>query len=263
MTDSIQPDARNPFAYPLNPAFGKGIYRRKIRLESHQGYVSGDLEDCNHGFSVRVYHDFFTVTNIEAQHHRIPFTTCGGAREPLMQLAGLPLGLSSQALSTRVETRANCTHWLDLALLAISHASRCESVREYAIEVPDENEKPTQAKVFCNGNLVHSWLLQDWIIQAPATFAGNTLFKGFSSWANTAFADEDEKEAAFILQKGYFVSRARRFDIDRLAGESAKTQTMMAGACYSYSEPQSDTAVRTANTTRDFTDTAEELLLFK
>lgn len=256
-------DPRNPFDYPLNPGFGQGIYRRRIRLTSQQGYVLGELEDCNHGFSVRVYHDFSTVTGIEAQHYRIPFTTCGGAKDPLMKLVGLPVGLTSQELSNRVETRANCTHWLDLSLLAIQHITRCESVREYAIEVPDEADKPTQAKVYCNGNLIHSWILQDWIIQPPSPLAGNTLFKGFSAWANTAFADEEEKEAAFILQKGYFVSRARRFDIDHLAGESASVHTMMAGACYSYSKPQSTIAVRTDKTTRDFTHTPEELLLFK
>jgi hypothetical protein len=256
-------DPRNPFDYPINPAFGSGIYRRRIRLTSQQGSVLGELEDCNHGFSVRVYHDFTTVTGIEAQHHRIPFTTCGGASEPLMKLIGLPVGLSSQELSAKVETRANCTHWLDLSLLAIRHISRCESVREYNIAIPDEAGKATQAKVYCNGNLIHSWLLQDWIIQQPETLAGNTVFKGFSAWANTAFTDEEEKEAAFILQKGYFVSRARRFDLDILAGESASAHASMAGACYSYSAPQSGIAVRTDKTTRDFTHIPEELLLFK
>ncbi len=256
-------DPRNPFNYPINPAFGTGIYRRRIRLTSHQGYVLGELEDCNHGFTVRVYHDFVTVTGIEAQHHRIPFSTCGGAKDPLMKLIGLPVGLSSQDLSAKVEARANCTHWLDVSLLAIQHITRCEAVREYNLEVPDEAGKPTQAKVSCNGNLVHSWLLQDWIIQQPSALNGNTLFKGFSAWANSAFTDDDEKEAAFILQKGYFVSRARRFDMDKLVGESASVHTMMAGACYSYSAPNSSIAVRTENTTRDFTDTPEELLLFK
>ena len=43
---------RNPFNYPENPDFGQGIYRRRIRLENHNGWVSGDIEDCNHGFQV-------------------------------------------------------------------------------------------------------------------------------------------------------------------------------------------------------------------
>jgi hypothetical protein len=159
--------------------------------------------------------------------------------------------------------RANCTHWLDLSLLAIQHVPRNETVREYTIEVPDEMDVPTSAKVFCNGHLVHEWKVKDWILYAPDALATHTLFRGFSAWANAAFADEDSKEAAFILQKGYFVSRARRFDMDALAGESATTQYMMAGACFSYSEPQASKAVRTLNTTRDFTHNAEELLLFK
>jgi hypothetical protein len=255
-------DHRNPFNYPLNPQFGKGIYRRRIRLSHENNYVLGELEDCNHGFSVRVYHDFSKVTSIEAQHHRIPFSTCGGAKDPLLALIGLPLGLTLQELSAKIDTRANCTHWLDLTLLAISHISCCESVREYNIEVPDEMDT-TKAKVYCNGNLIHQWQLKDWTILTPENLQGNTLFKGFSAWANAAFIEEDEKAAAFILQKGYFVSRARRFDLDKVAGESAKAHHMMAGACYSYSEPQASTAVRTNKTTRDFSNTPEELLLFK
>jgi hypothetical protein len=37
---------------------------------------------------------------------------------------------------------------------------------------------------------------------------------------------------------------------------------MMAGACYSYSEPQASVAVRTSLSTRDFTHTPEQLLTF-
>lgn len=180
-----------------------------------------------------------------------------------MKLVGLPLGLSLQELSAQVDIRGNCTHWLDLALLAIRHASRSETVRLYDIEVPDETDRPTQARILRNGEQVLEWPVKDWVLYAPSPFAGNTLFKGFSAWANKAFLDDDEKEAAFALQKGYFVSRARRFDIDSLAGESAKEHGMMAGACYTYSEPQSSIAVRTIKTTVDFTDTPEQLLAFK
>lgn len=256
-------DLRNPLNYPINPTFGPGIYRRRIRLVQHEGYVTGDLEDCNHGFSVSIKHDGHKVTAVEGQHHRIPFTTCGGAITPLQQLVGINITLTLHELSASMNTRANCTHWLDLSLLAIRHILCSETVREYNIEIPDELDNPTCARVYRNNALVHEWLVKDWMISAPTPLANNTLFKGFSAWANTAFADEDNKEAAFILQKGYFVSRARRFDLDALVGESAATQPMMAGACFSYSEPQASTAIRTVNATRDFTHTAEELLLFK
>lgn len=254
---------RNPFNYPLNPQFGQGIFRRRILLVQHEGYVAGDLEDCNHGFSVKVFHDGIQVTGIEGQHHRIPFSTCGGAREPLLKLVGMPLGLSSQEASSRVDIRGNCTHWLDLALLAIQHAPRSETVRQYDIEIADELDKPTLARLLRNGELILEWPVQDWVLQEPSPYAGNTLFKGFSAWANRAYTDEESKEAAFALQKGYFVSRARRFDVNALAGMLASKDTMMAGVCYTYSEPRASIAVRTENATRDFTNTPEELLKFR
>jgi len=257
------PDPRNPFNYPINPQFGKGIYRRRIRLTQHHDHVMGQLEDCNHGFEVSVFHDGEKITRVEGIHHRIPFSSCGGAIEPLQTLTGTPLGLSSIALSSLVNARSHCTHWLDLALLAILHIGRDECVRTYEIEVPDETDSPTTAKVFCNEQLMHEWQVKDWQLYAPNTIAGQTLFKGFSAWANTAFDNEESRQAAFALQKGYFVARARRFDMDKLAGESAKVHTMMAGACFTYSEPRASHAHRTSHSTRDFTHSAEELLLFK
>ena len=255
-------DKRNPFNYPINPAFGKGTYRRRILLIQHNGYVSGDLEDCNHGFSVKVFHDNTHITAIDAQHHRIPYTTCGGAREPLMKLQGLPLGLTSQEVASQVNIRGNCTHWLDLTLLAIRHVRCKKTVRQYDIEVPDETDTATLAKIFRDGELILEWPIKDWVIQEPNLLAGKGIYKGFSAWANQEFTDEDLKEAAFALQKGYFVSRARRFDLENLAGESAKAHPSMTNACYTYSEPQASKGVRTCDSIRDFTDTPEELLKF-
>lgn len=256
-------DPRNPFNYPLNPNFGEGIYRRAIRLEQHDGYVSGDLEDCNHGFQVQLYHDGQKITAVEGQARRIPFTTCYQAIDPLQSLVGTPLGLSAHALSKRVDPRANCTHWLDLALLALAHASRKnEPVREYRIAVPDEDDKATTVTVQRNGEQILAWQVQDWVVQAPSTLADKTLFRGFAHWANELLADDDEKEAAFVLQKGYFVSRARRFDTNSMAGESANAHPTMFDACFTYSQPRRGVATRTANTAYDFSDTPEQLLKF-
>ena len=235
---------------------------RKIRLENQPGKVIALLEDCNHGFCSTIHHDGKKVTQIEAEHKRIPFTTCGGAKDPLQSLIGLEIGTKIDALLQQVDTRANCTHWLDLSLLAIRHAARDEAVREYVVEVPDEAEPPTTASIYRDGKLIHQWPVMDWVIQEPHEYAGNGIFKGFTKWACETFSDAEEREAAFALQKGYFVSRARRFDIKKLVGERANEHSMMIGACYTYSEPQANVAVRTEGTTRDFTHNRENLLKF-
>ncbi len=255
-------DFRNPFNYPLNPDFGTGIFRRRIRLAHHNGYVSGDIEDCNHGFQVEIYHDGKQVTQVEGQARRTPFTTCPFAINPLKQLAGIPLGLSAKALAEQVNARANCTHWLDTALLAISHAARTdEPVRQYDIEIPDELEQGTTVTVKRNQTVVLQWLVKDWQVVLPEQYAGNPLFKGFSAWAGQ-IEDEELREAVFVMQKAYFVSRARYFDTNSMAGESAAAHPSMYDACFTYSEPQRSQAQRTSQTNYDFTDTEEQLLKF-
>lgn len=257
-------DFRNPFNYPLNPNFGQGVYRRRIRLVQHDGFVSGDLEDCNHGFQVRIFHDGQQVTAVEGDARRIPFTTCHGAIEPMQALVGTPLGLSAQQLAERINPRANCTHWLDLSMLAVMHAARPdEPVRQYDVDVPDENDTPTTVTVKRNNTVVLQWQIQDWTVKSPAHLAEKTLFRGFAAWANELFSDADEKEAVFVLQKGYFVSRARRFDTNIMAGESAAAHKTMYDACFTYSEPRRSIAERTADTTYDFSDTPEQLLQFR
>lgn len=253
---------RNPFNYPENPNFGQGIYRRRIRLENHQGWVSGDIEDCNHGFQVQIYHDGKNITRVEGQARRVPFTTCPAAISPLQALVGIPLGLSAKELAQQIDARANCTHWLDVALLAIIHASRSEAVRQYDIDVPDETDTAITVSVKRNNELVLQWQVKDWVVQTPEALSGKPLFKGFSAWANSFSSSEDEKEAAFVLQKAYFVSRARMFDTNSMAGESADAHPTMYDACFTYSQPQRSKAKRTANTTYDFTDSAEQLLKF-
>lgn len=261
-------DPNNPFNYPINPDFGNGIFRRRLHLQKGSdekgNFVFGQVEDCNHGFQSKLYYADNKITAIDAELKRTPFTTCDGAKKPLMALIGSPLGLTAKEQIMLLDPSANCTHWLDLTLLCAQQAYRDEAQRDYQVAIPDEIDQPTLATISCNGEVLLEWSIKEWQILAPAELAGKTLYKGFASWANDVFADEpDLLEAAFILQKGYFVSKARRYDLDKLAGEAASTHTVMRGACYSYSEPMVNIATRTANSTRDFTDAEEQLLQFK
>ena len=255
--------------YPKNPNFGNGIFRRRVRLQKGQDdkglYVLGEMEDCNHGFSSKVYYANNVVIDIEAEALRTPFNTCPGAITPLRELIGSPLGLTAKAQIANINMASHCTHWIDLSLMCMQHATREETIRDYTVDVPDEIEgQSTQVTIRCNDEIVHQWEIQKWQLLQPQSLVGKTLFKGFAQWANEAFVnDERALEAAFILQKGYFVSNARPMDLQKLAGESALHHTVMRGACYSYSEPQVNSAVRTKDSIRDFTDCAEKLLKFK
>lgn len=253
--------------YPLNPHYGSGIYRRRIKLTGTKkgqngGYVIGELEDCNHGFRVAVYHQDHAVTDVVGEALRIPMNTCTGAIDPLRALIGSDIGDTPLQLNITANPTANCTHLLDLTILAITHCQRGASDRLYDVEVDDADDQGvSDARVYLNGELVHQWQVKDFAITVPQSLEGNTLLKGFAAWAAPCFSG-DEQEAAFVLQKGFFVSQARRYDIDAMAGERNINHTTMHGSCYSYTSPRLETAARLPNTVRDFTDTAENLLKF-
>lgn len=251
-------------SYVPNPSYGSGVFRRRIRLWKEEGMLRGALEDCNHGFTVAIAHDGKIVTAVGGEPKRIPFNTCSGALAPLQRLVGCDLKLSTLALLTQAGTRANCTHWLDLAVLAIVHSQRAEIVREYDIEVSDENAAgdPQQLRIWRNGVLVLDWLHKDGVIVSPGPMQGVTLFQGFSARAAQAFADADDLEAALVMQKGNFVAQARRFDLLKLVGQSASADDTMRGACFTYSAERSAGAYRLPGTLRDFTSTPEQLLKF-
>jgi hypothetical protein len=63
-----------------------------------------------------------------------------------------------------------------------------------------------------------------------------------------------------VLHKGYFVSRARRFNIAGGAGQRVARLEVMRGACFSYSEPRMSVAIRMAGHVLD-TSAADTPLL--
>lgn len=249
--------------YPRNPHYGTGMYRRRIRLEQREGHVLGALEDTNHGFTVTVRHDGTHVTAIEADTRRIPYTSCPGAVEPIKGYVGTSIHASLKDLNFHMPPAANCTHLLDLTVMSIRHAASANPVRQWDITVTDQTDThDAVCTVLRDGIEMFCWQARDLQLTQPAEFKGNPFYLGFGKWATQRYAG-DELEAAFILQKGYFVSLARFFDVNSMAGEPAlASQEGMGGACYTYSPPAIEHGVRTANSVRDFSDCEEQLLQF-
>lgn len=264
-------DSDNTLSFPENPHFGSGIYRRRIRLINSRlaeprscgatSKVEAELEDTNHAFKCTLFHDQQKITDIQTQSLRIPIDSCPGAAEPIKQLIGLDLDCPQKTIIKTANPKFNCTHLYDLTLLAMSHALRDEHERLYDIDVPDETDNPTTVTVRCNADIVLQWQVRRWQLVKPEEFAGKPLYKGFIQWVSKALSG-DQLEAAQLIQKGYFVAQARRYDLEVAAGDPALRDPSMYGVCYSYNSPIVETATRNANTTRDFTDTPELLLKF-
>ncbi len=246
---------------PLNPDFGNGIFRRRLRLQGESDRVVAEVEDCNHGFRSIVYHDGEQVTRIETQAIRTPFSTCDGAMSLIQGFVGVNIHDGLKEITRGFNPKSNCTHLYDLTVLAIQHCHRGENTRQFDIAVPDEYDGPTEATITLNQNILLRWQVSQWVLQNPE-FKGVSLARGFGEWASSYYQG-DERDAAFILQKGYLVSNARKFDMGKLQGTLISDYEHMLGACYTYTPGVVENAYRTMSNTRDFTHTEEQLLQFK
>jgi hypothetical protein len=87
-----------------------------------------------------------------------------------------------------------------------------------------------------------------------------SLMSGFYRWASPHYSGE-QLEAAQVLQRGYCVSQARRYDFKNAAGEPASDDRMPQGSCYTYHHGVVENAVRTG-AVRDLSNSPELLLKF-
>jgi len=259
----------DPKKFKMNPNYGKGVFRRRIRLskegDNKNGVVHGALEDCNHGFQSTVTYENGQITNIKPQFMRIPFTTCDGAYRPLQNLTGTSVAATPAELIVIAPPLSNCTHLHDLTLLAIAHTQRKENTVQYDVEVTDAVEGVSQLRAWRSINdgdkkLMHHWQSANYMITSPLELKDKPLFMGFSRWANEKYQGI-ENEAAFVLQKGNLVSIGRMLNVDAMEGSRAKDENDRV-ACFTYSPENSGNAFRIGKTVRDFTNTEEQLLKF-
>lgn len=249
--------------FPANPNYGSGCFRRRIRLVGGQNCVIAELEDSCHGFRAVVHHDGQWITSLDAQTLRIPFNTCAGATRPIQALVGVAVGSDPKSINDAVNPFSNCTHLFDLSVLAIAHAARGQLTRIYDVVVTDEQgNEPADAIVYLDNREVLRFKTRQWELLGPPELRGKPLFRGFAAWANDYFQG-DEREAAFVLQKGYFVSSARRIDSQKIEGSRGTDYPHIPGACHTYSAAVIEQAVRLPATIRDFSDCPEQLLSFK
>lgn len=246
---------------PPNPDYGRGIFRRQVRIRVAAREVHVDLEDSNHAFRLVLRHDGERVTAVEPQYVRHPFTTCPESARFLVAI------LVGRALAERpdirrsLETRHSCTHVTDMTALALGHVDETGLDRLYDIAVDDERDGRTRARIRCDGQPVHEWLIAGHAILEPGEIAGRPMMQGFFTWAREAFTGL-ALESAMMLQRGYFVAQARRYEPTPERDHPAIGDNMPQGVCYSYSSPAVERATRIEGSRRDFTNDDSALLRF-
>lgn len=246
--------------------WGSGITHRAIRLHSPgPGRIEAALEDIRHAMICTVSHDGRQITGIEADFRRYTLPLCPGASEPLKALVGMPLATGTSEFFANGRARQNCTHMLDLAWLAIRHATRDERVGEwnYEIEIPDALTGPQRGTLRRNGVTVQDWTVENNRIVTPDALAGQSLGGGFTRWLTTQSGLSDlGVEEALVLHKGFFMVGARRFGVPE--GElDDGFRKAVTGACFGYAPERIEHAFGLSGMERDFTHHPERLLWFK
>ena len=227
------------------------VFRRQILLVRDGEFVHGDLADDAHHFAVHLRHDGARITAIEGEAVRHPWSTCPEALAPLRELVGMPLSDRATAVGEHAPARRNCTHWFDLAGLAVAHAASGRDRREYACAIWGDPAVRVDATLHRDGTAVLAWRLEDGHVQGEPPFDGRPLRGGFLAWAESEL-DPELAEAAIVLRRACTIAGVRFFDLDR-ATHAPDVQTV-AGQCHTYTSGTAERAKRVHGSRRDFTD---------
>ena len=236
--------------FDLNPHYGAGAFRRRIRLRHEAGAVAAVLDDNNHAMWVRLRHADGRVNAIAGGFHRWPTTGCLGAADVLQDMVGVSINSGRDAVGRDGRARHHCTHLFDLTMLALSMARRAEGNRLWDAVVPDARSGRTIAKLSLDGSVLHTWMLDGVMILPAEGRAQQSLLSAFAPWAKEHFSG-DALEGASVLRMAAFTARARAHITDNHPWPLADFFERR-NACHAYRSPQVDTAEHRIGVVRDF-----------
>jgi len=243
--------------------WGRGVTRRAFRLRGLEDRVETALEDMCHAMICTLWHDGQVVTSVEADFRRYTLQLCPGASEPLKQIVGMPLSTSTSDFFAKGRARQNCTHMLDLAWLALRHASRGHIEWLYEIEIPDVLSGPMRGVLRRNGHAVQDWVVESNVIVSPLALAGQGLTGGFTRWiTSNAELSDLAVEECLLLHKGFFMTGARQFEIPKGRLPEAYRRAVE-GVCFGYGPERIGEAIGLTGMKRDFSQNPEKLLRFE
>jgi hypothetical protein len=234
-----------------------GCLRRRILMRATDNRATAGVEDDFHHFIVTIEHDNDVVIDIGAQAPRAPWTVCADAATMLPQFIGLRLSVTPAIDPALIDYHRHCTHQYDLACLAIAQAAR-GGTRQYDIEVLDSKTRDKTARLYRNGELYWEWQMHRSAFVAPTRFAGLDL-RSIGPWAQQHL-DDDEREALMVLRRGFMISGGRGLQLDTLDDTGSDRFKAMSGACYAYQPERLGKGRRNKGSTRDFSDTPNQLL---
>jgi hypothetical protein len=225
-------------------------FERIITASATEGHVSALVMDEFHHFEVNILHDDRFVTDISGIGHRVPWTTCPGAIKQLSVFVGVALSPTLVGATHGIDASEQCTHLLDLAKLAVAHATRGGTRLFHVVVSPAAAHEDCTAEIWCNGGRALAWQVSGDQIVGSGPFSGHHL-GGRAVWPDGAAFDRDTLEAAVILRRGVRMFRGRRqYRPDMVR---ATDLPFLAGACFTFHRDRIDDAL---STTADMTTRA-------
>jgi hypothetical protein len=222
------------------PVFPPGFWRR-IEVHPQPGSVSAGVEDDVHRFHVRIAHRDGTITRVDTEEPRVPYTTCPGAG------AFLRSELTGRRLDdiARLDAKQHCTHLFDIAVLAVRLVEE-RALQRFDIRVGDRIDERTTATLSLNDVEMLRWYLEGTSIVGPKPWSGREL-RQLSRW-ESELSPRDALHAR-LLRMGAMVSNARQSPPVERATDLGPGRL---GACFTHSLPRALEAVRASTERRDF-----------
>jgi len=211
----------------MGPAF-----HRHVLITPAARAVSAWVEDDYHHMGVTLRHDGATITCVESEMVRAPWSTCPGA---VTQLSTTFVGVSIEAAAARGEKTLNCTHLYDMALIAAAHAHDAVPTH-YAMTVSDAADGVRVAEITRDGVSVLRFVERAGVLAEPYGAAGKSLSQ-LGEWI--ASRDEAGREAARLLRWGAIIAHGRAIPLERQSDA-----TRMPANCFTFQEGRKQRAVR-------------------
>lgn len=233
---------------PANPRYGDGYFVRSTAFRRiAPDRVEAVMEDPFHALALLIDHDKHTLTKVGARWERHPLTSCAGAGGALTGLAGLPLIADLRTRWPQAEPALQCTHMFDTLRLAAVHIAQGRDDRRYEVVLPDADVSAQPVRLYRNDILVLEIAVDaDFGITAPPAFAGKPLLAGFARWA-TEQLSAAEFEHLFLIQRGTFVGRGQRMDIEHYYGRDGALSGPLPATCFGSQPERYATSLRLAN----------------
>ncbi len=211
---------------------GAGAFHRSILIEPGEGVCRAAVEDDFHHMRLALHHDGETVTRVDAELVRAPWSTCPGA-EAVAEAAFT--GKRLDEIAGLRGKRQNCTHLFDLAIWAAAHAGESDATR-YDITVTDPVDGRRELVLKANTASAIRWIEEDKRFVSPPEIAGRSLWE-LGDWIATLDPISTEKTKA--LRWAAIVAHGRQIDLDQQSDA-----TKIPANCYTFQPGRVEKASR-------------------